>query len=95
MRRLNLKHWLAVLALCLLAPMARAQTDGVTRQLAHDIFRQLIEINTTDSVGSTTVAAEAMAQRLRDAGFPAADVVVLGPNGRKGNMVARLHGTSM
>jgi acetylornithine deacetylase/succinyl-diaminopimelate desuccinylase-like protein len=34
-----------------------------------------------------------MAQRLRDAGFPAGDVVVLGPNARKGNMVARLHGT--
>ena len=70
-----------------------AQIDPGTRQLSHDIFKQLIEINTTDSVGSTTVAAEAMAQRLRDAGFPAADVVVLGPNARKGNMVARLHGT--
>jgi acetylornithine deacetylase/succinyl-diaminopimelate desuccinylase-like protein len=44
-------------------------------------------------VGSTTVAADAMARRLRDAGFPAGDVVVLGPNPRKGNMVARLHGT--
>ncbi len=67
--------------------------DDSTRQLSHDIFKQLIEINTTDSVGSTTVAAEAMARRLRDAGFPARDVVVLGPNARKGNMVARLHGT--
>ena len=95
MRRLNLKHCLAVLALFLLAPMARAQTDDVTRRLAHDTFKQLIEINTTDSVGSTTVAAEAMARRLRDAGFPAADVVVLGPNDRKGNMVARLHGTGV
>ena len=70
-----------------------AQTDAGTRQLSHDIFKQLIEINTTDSVGSTTVAAEAMARRLRDAGFPSGDVVVLGPNARKGNMVARLHGT--
>ncbi len=70
-----------------------AQTDPGTRELSHDIFKQLIEINTTDSVGSTTAAAEAMAQRLRDAGLPASDVVVLGPNPRKGNMVARLHGT--
>ena len=30
-------------------------------KLVHDIYKQLIEINTTDSVGSTTVAAEAMA----------------------------------
>jgi len=98
MPRLNWKHCLAVVAvLFLLASVARPQTDDpdqATRQLAHDIFKQLIEINTTDSVGSTTVAAEAMAQRLRDAGFPAADVVVLGPNERKGNMVARLHCTS-
>jgi len=72
---------------------ARAQTDAASRQLSHDIFKQLIEINTTDSVGSVTAAAEAMAQRLRDAGFPAADVQVLGPNERKKNMVARLHGT--
>jgi acetylornithine deacetylase/succinyl-diaminopimelate desuccinylase-like protein len=60
---------------------------------ARDIFKQLIEINTTDSVGSTTVAANAMAKRLLDAGFPAADVQVLGPNDRKGNMVARYRGT--
>jgi acetylornithine deacetylase/succinyl-diaminopimelate desuccinylase-like protein len=66
--------------------------DANSRQLAHDIFKQLIEINTTDSVGSTTVAAEAMRKRLLDAGFPAADVVVLGPNERKGNMVARYRG---
>ncbi len=70
-----------------------AQMDDATRQLSRDIFRQLIEINTTDSTGSTTVAAEAMAQRLRDAGFPADDVQVLGPNNRKRNLVARLHGT--
>jgi acetylornithine deacetylase/succinyl-diaminopimelate desuccinylase-like protein len=61
-------------------------------QEAHDIFKQLIEINTTDSVGSTTVAAQAIAQRLLDAGFPKADIVVLGPNDRKGNLVARYRG---
>jgi acetylornithine deacetylase/succinyl-diaminopimelate desuccinylase-like protein len=72
---------------------ARAQTNDATKQLARDIFKQLIEINTSDSVGSTTVAAEAMAQRLRDAGFPAGDIFVGGPNARKGNLVARLHGT--
>jgi acetylornithine deacetylase/succinyl-diaminopimelate desuccinylase-like protein len=70
-----------------------AQLDDATKQLSHDIFRQLVEINTTDSVGSTTPAAEAMAKRLRDAGFPAGDVQVLGPNPRRENMVARLRGT--
>jgi len=70
-----------------------AQPDEAVRQLSRDIFRELIEINTTDSVGSTTRAAEAMAKRLRDGGMPAADIQVLGPNDRKGNMVARLRGS--
>ncbi len=64
-------------------------------QLLRDIYKELVEINTTDSVGSTTQAAEAMAARLKAAGFPAVDVQVLVPpgNARKGNLVARLHGT--
>ena len=53
-----------------------ATLDDSTRQLSRDIFRELIEINTTDSVGSTTQAAEAMAARLKGAGFAAADVQV-------------------
>ncbi len=83
-----------LLALTLAAPALHAQQplDASTQQLAHDIFKQLIEINTTDSVGSTTVAAEAMRQRLLAAGFPAADLQVLGPNERKGNLVARYRG---
>jgi acetylornithine deacetylase/succinyl-diaminopimelate desuccinylase-like protein len=71
----------------------RAQSNDATNRLARDIYKQLIEINTTDSVGSTTVAADAMAQRLRDAGYPPSDVQVLGPNARKGNLVARLRGS--
>ncbi len=70
-----------------------AALDDTTRQLGRDIFRELIEINTTDSVGNCTRAAEAMAKRLRDAGFPAADIQVLGPNERKRNLVARMRGT--
>jgi len=70
-----------------------ADLDPAAKALSRDIFRELIEINTTDSVGSTTVAANAMAKRLLDAGFPPADVVVAGPNDRKGNLVVRLRGT--
>jgi acetylornithine deacetylase/succinyl-diaminopimelate desuccinylase-like protein len=61
--------------------------------LPREIFQQLIEINTTDSVGNVTTAAEAMAARLRDAGFTGNDVIVDGPNDRKKNLVARIHGT--
>ncbi|MGO9258255.1 MAG: M20/M25/M40 family metallo-hydrolase [Bryobacteraceae bacterium] len=70
-----------------------AALDDATSQLSRDIFRELVEINTTDSVGNTTQAAEAMAKRLKDAGFPAADIQVLGPNDRKGNLVARFRGS--
>jgi len=72
---------------------APAQGLDPHQSLAHDIFEELIEINTTDSVGSTTQAAEAMAARLRAAGFPEGDVKVLGPHERKGNLVVRLRGT--
>ena len=70
-----------------------AQIDAKTRQESRAILQQLIEINTTDSVGNVTTAAEAMAKRLRDAGFAESDIFIGGPNDRKKNMVARLHGT--
>ncbi|MDE1177343.1 MAG: M20/M25/M40 family metallo-hydrolase [Edaphobacter sp.] len=81
-----------VAAFSTLAHAQAAATEAANRSLARDLFRQIIEINTTDSVGSTTVAAEAMRKRLLDAGFPAADLAVLGPNPRKGNLVARYRG---
>lgn len=62
------------------------------RQLARDVFRELIEINTTPS-GNTTKAAEAMAARLLAAGFPKEDVRVLGPHPARGNLAARLRGS--
>jgi acetylornithine deacetylase/succinyl-diaminopimelate desuccinylase-like protein len=79
-----------VLTLCV---CSLAQVDDATKQLAHDIFKQLIEINTTDSVGNVTTASEAMAQRLRAAGFPDSDIQILGPNDRKKNLVFRYHGS--
>jgi acetylornithine deacetylase/succinyl-diaminopimelate desuccinylase-like protein len=80
-------------ALVLLAVPAAAQIDDQTRQLSHDIFKQLIEINTTDSVGNVTTASEAMYQRFRDAGFPESDLYIGGPNDRKKNLVVRYHGS--
>jgi acetylornithine deacetylase/succinyl-diaminopimelate desuccinylase-like protein len=80
-----------LLALSLLILPLRAQTPQ--QQLARDIFKQLIEIDTTDSAGDNTRAAEAMAARFRAAGFPERDVQVLAPAPRKGNVVVRLHGT--
>ena len=66
------------------------------QQLLRSIYQELIEINTTDSVGDTTKAAQAMAARLRAAGFPETDVRVLTHpgNSRKGNLVARYRSAS-
>ena len=69
-----------------------AQLDEATKQFSRDIFKQLIEINTTESVG-VTPAAEAMAQRFRKAGFPERDIYIGGPNERNKNLVVRLHGS--
>jgi acetylornithine deacetylase/succinyl-diaminopimelate desuccinylase-like protein len=60
--------------------------------LARELLAALIEIDTTQDAGSTTQAAEMLAKRLRDAGFPAGDVQVLEEVPRKGNLIARLRG---
>ncbi|MBV6522514.1 MAG: Succinyl-diaminopimelate desuccinylase [Gemmatimonadaceae bacterium] len=68
--------------------LAKSRWDS----LAHGIFKELVEINTTESTGSTAQAARAMAARLKTAGFPDSDVVVVEHAPRKGNLIARLHG---
>ena len=62
------------------------------RAFARAVLDELIGINTTDSSGDNTAAAQAVARRLRAAGFPAEDVEVVVPAPAKGNLVARLRG---
>ena len=86
--------WCAALATAPVTGRAQSQASQADRTLARDIFRELIEINTTDSLGNTPRAARAMARRLLAAGFPAADVqVLIGPDAKHGNLVARYRGT--
>lgn len=87
-------RWLVLfgsIAIC--GPRAGAQNVNPVSQMARDILKQLIEINTTDSVGNVSTAAEAMAQRLRDAGFAESDLHVAGANDRKKNLVLRFRGS--
>ena len=63
------------------------------RALVREIYQELVDIDTTHSTGSTTAAAAAVAKRLRAAGIPDADIAELGPSPKKGNLVARLHGS--
>ena len=76
------------------APRAADRAAQADRELALDILRELVAINTAPSggPGQTRRAAEAMAARLLAAGFPAEDVRVLGLAPGDGNLVARLRG---
>ena len=75
------------------APYTEAMTPE--RQAFRDIYKELVEINTTLSAGDCTRAAEAMATRLRGVGYTPDDVRVIVTPGqdKKGNLVARLRGT--
>ena len=99
----------AAVALAALAVLVGAVQSGRPRQasslraslapsydpnvLARDVLAQLVALDTTEATGSTTKAAEAVAARFLAAGFPPSDVHVVGPGGRKQNLVVRYRGT--
>ncbi|MBW3559627.1 MAG: M20/M25/M40 family metallo-hydrolase [Proteobacteria bacterium] len=88
--------WLAT-TVAVLAGAAQAQGPGLRPDQARfrELYKELVEINTTLSQGSCTRAAEAMGARLRAAGYPAADVRVLAPAERPkdGALIAELKGS--
>jgi acetylornithine deacetylase/succinyl-diaminopimelate desuccinylase-like protein len=63
------------------------------QKLAHDIYQEIININSGFTTGSTTPVAEAIHRRLRAAGFPDSDIFVGGVIPKKANIVVRYHGT--
>ena len=87
---------LGALAAAPVAMRSQQPSRPLTRwdTLAHDILKQLVEINTQESNGSTATAARALAARFKAAGFPDSDVVVVENASRKANVVARLRSKS-
>jgi acetylornithine deacetylase/succinyl-diaminopimelate desuccinylase-like protein len=78
--------------------IAIAHADNAPRpdQVAfREIYRELVETNTTLSAGSCTSAAEKMAARLRAAGYPDQDLhlFALPEHPKEGGLVAVLAGT--
>jgi acetylornithine deacetylase/succinyl-diaminopimelate desuccinylase-like protein len=63
------------------------------RQLARAIYKEMIEIPSGFTTGATTPVAEAVAARLRAAGFPDADIFIGGAIPKKANLVVRYRGT--
>jgi acetylornithine deacetylase/succinyl-diaminopimelate desuccinylase-like protein len=87
--------WIALGASLAQAALAQSTSPSPAQRELREIYKELVEINTTDSVGSCTEAAQALAARLKAAGLPAQDVQVIVPPGgpKKGNLVARYRGT--
>lgn len=87
-----------VLAAIAIATSTRAQTPATRPdQLAfRALYEELVETNTTLSVGSCTLASERMAARLTAAGYPAEDIRILIPEDRPrdGNLSVVLHGSA-
>lgn len=75
---------------CLAADLMPPAPD---QALAHEIYREMIESKSGFTTGATTPIAEAVAARLKAAGFPSADIFVGGANARKANVVVRYRGT--
>ena len=81
----------------LLAAAAQAQNRAFPpqseRDLAREIYKEMVEVKSGFTTGSTTPIAEAVARRLKAAGFPDADVFVGGASPTKGNLVVRYRGS--
>jgi acetylornithine deacetylase/succinyl-diaminopimelate desuccinylase-like protein len=94
----NTKKWLVYKMLTVVffyAALANAQTTrpDAEKQLAHDIYKQFIEVQSGFTTGATTPVAEAAAARLKAAGFSDSDIFVGGAIPKKANLVVRYHGT--
>jgi acetylornithine deacetylase/succinyl-diaminopimelate desuccinylase-like protein len=86
-------------SLCLFAAViaapALAAAPTADELAFRDLYKQLVEINTTLSANDCNGATSAMAARLKSAGFAEADIHLIAPPDRptKSNLVAVLHGT--
>jgi len=86
----------ALFAAIVTAAAAHAQDrmpPETERQLAHAIYKEMVDIKSGFTTGATTPVAEAVAKRLKAAGFPDKDIFVGGASPTKANLVVRYHGT--
>jgi len=102
MRLLLLATSALALAACVTPPAATSASGFSREPGAHEpefraLYKELVETNTTFSVGSCTLASERMKARLLAAGYPEGDLHILvnpAPNRpQDGNLVAILPGS--
>ncbi len=78
---------------CLSVWAADTMPPEAEQKLAREIYKQMIEVKSGFTTGSTTPIAESVASRFKAAGFPASDIFVGGAIPTKANVVVRYHGT--
>ncbi len=78
---------------CVRVWAADIMPPAAEQQLAREIYKQMIEVKSGFTTGSTTPIAESVAARFKAAGFPASDIFVGGAIPAKANVVVRYHGT--
>jgi acetylornithine deacetylase/succinyl-diaminopimelate desuccinylase-like protein len=94
----NRKIWLtskmfSLAVLCASSVSAQTTRPDAEKQLAHDIYKEFVEIKSGFTTGSTTPVAEAAAARLKAAGFSDSDIFIGGAIPKKANLVVRYRGT--
>lgn len=87
------KNGMLGIILAAFALIVYAADSSDERKLFHEIYKEMVEINTTHSAGDTTQAARAVQKRLIDAGFTADEIQLFEPFPKKGNLVVRFKGT--
>ena len=93
MKKWRQLHLILIPFLCAASVGAQTTRPEAERKLAHDIYKEFVEIQSGFTTGATTPVAEAAAARLRAAGFAETDIFVGGADPRKANLVVRYHGT--
>jgi len=80
----------ALLAFCASASAAPAPAAGAGEAQFREVYKELVETNTTLSAGSCTRAADRMAARLKSAGFTDADLYpfAMADHPQEGGLVA-------
>jgi acetylornithine deacetylase/succinyl-diaminopimelate desuccinylase-like protein len=92
-KKFQLVQYSLVLLLSSASVSAQTTRPEAEKKLAHDIYKEFVEIQSGFTTGATTPVAEAAAARLRAAGFPESDIFLGGASPKKANLVVCYHGT--